>query len=360
MNCKKCKKEIPDGSVFCNWCGCKQERAVANRHRSRGEGTAYKRGSTWTGKRTCVIDGKLMSQTKGGFKTKSEAYAWATHDESARQKDTRINMKQVLDLFLERHASRVSKTTLAVYKSTSRYFKELYLIPFVELTTQDWQNCIDKVDLRRAKQIMRTLAGLLYKYAIENGITQTNYAQFIWMGNVKEAEETVPLTRGELDIVYKAAMEGDDEAALIAIDCYTGFRPTELLDMKKSSVYDGCFHGGIKTEAGKKRIVPIAPKIAELVERFYAREGEYMFRIKGITNQRQWRDKSFYETLKRLGIDNDEITPYSCRHTFATMLKDVDGIAFDKSKLMGHTTTAMTEHYQHADVESLRSIMNKL
>ena len=32
MKCKKCKNEIPDGSIFCNWCGARQirERKVKN------------------------------------------------------------------------------------------------------------------------------------------------------------------------------------------------------------------------------------------------------------------------------------------------------------------------------------------
>lgn len=359
MNCKKCKKEIPDGSVYCNWCGAKQERAVANRHRSRGEGTAYKRGSTWTGKRSAVVNGKLTSQTKGGFKTKADAYAWAVSGEEAKPRNG-LTTKQVYDLFIARHEERVGKSTIGTYKAGFNYFKPIHNKMFADLRTSDWQACIDSIDLDRTRRAMKTLAGLLYKYAIEENIVQMNYAQFIWFRKSKEPKETVPLSRDELKKIYDAAIAGDDEAALIAIDCYTGFRPTELIDMKKESVYDGCFHGGIKTDAGKKRVVPIAPKIAGLVERFYARDGEYMFRMDGIENQRQWRLKSFYKTLARCGINNDNLTPYSCRHTFATLLKDVEGVAFDKSKLMGHTTTAMTEHYQHADVESLRNIMSKL
>ena len=45
MLCKKCKKRIPDGSVFCNFCGKKQFTAKA-KHRKRAHGTGTIRKDT--------------------------------------------------------------------------------------------------------------------------------------------------------------------------------------------------------------------------------------------------------------------------------------------------------------------------
>ncbi|MFR5119429.1 MAG: zinc-ribbon domain-containing protein [Ruminococcus sp.] len=40
MLCKKCRKEIPDGSIYCNYCGKKQETTKRKtRRRARGTGT---------------------------------------------------------------------------------------------------------------------------------------------------------------------------------------------------------------------------------------------------------------------------------------------------------------------------------
>ncbi|MFR8294836.1 MAG: zinc-ribbon domain-containing protein [Ruminococcus sp.] len=39
MLCKKCRKEIPDGSIYCNYCGKKQETTKRKvRRRPRGAG----------------------------------------------------------------------------------------------------------------------------------------------------------------------------------------------------------------------------------------------------------------------------------------------------------------------------------
>ncbi len=48
MLCRKCKKEIEEGSNFCNHCGAKQEYSRSGKKRGNGEGTVYKRkDGTW-------------------------------------------------------------------------------------------------------------------------------------------------------------------------------------------------------------------------------------------------------------------------------------------------------------------------
>ena len=54
------------------------------------------------------------------------------------------------------------------------------------------------------------------------------------------------------------------------------------------------------------------------------------------------------------------LTPHSCRHTFATLLKRVEAPDKDKLELMGHTSTAMLRHYQDVNLADLRRITDAL
>jgi integrase len=55
------------------------------------------------------------------------------------------------------------------------------------------------------------------------------------------------------------------------------------------------------------------------------------------------------------------LVPYSCRHTFANLLKNVEGADKDKASLIGHTDYAFTQQrYQSAELENLLGIVNKI
>ena len=53
--------------------------------------------------------------------------------------------------------------------------------------------------------------------------------------------------------------------------------------------------------------------------------------------------------------------PYSCRHTFANLLKDAPGSDKDKAGLMGHEEyTTTKKHYQSSELDNLKVIINSL
>lgn len=51
MECIRCKRELPDGALFCPWCGKRQTGAAPppqrkRRRRPKGSGSVYKLGGT--------------------------------------------------------------------------------------------------------------------------------------------------------------------------------------------------------------------------------------------------------------------------------------------------------------------------
>ena len=79
----------------------------------------------------------------------------------------------------------------------------------------------------------------------------------------------------------------------------------------------------------------------------------------------------FYPTLEAIGIDNPMVevgggkmrhkyTPHTCRHTFATLMKRVEGSDKDKQELIGHASSEMLRYYQDVDLADLRKITDKI
>ena len=242
------------------------------------------------------------------------------------------------------------------------------------VTTDDMQKCLDDQKGRRTREVMKALAGLLYKYALARQIATHNYAQYLYVGNEKKGTHPA-FTMEQLAKIKKAAESGDVRAIYTVCLIYTGFRPGEMLALKREDYHrtseDEWFVGGGKTEAGTDRTVPISPKIKPYVHELVMRAKTYIFgkpRNGSKMDDKYFRDTMFYPLLADLEIqalpseDNPaELVPYSCRHTFANLLKNVEGANKDKASLIGHTDYAFTERrYQTAEMDNLFSIVNRI
>ena len=298
MVCTKCGFEMPETFSFCPMCGkavAKQEKK--RRRRANGEGTVYKRGSTYTAR---VIFGyetrpdgriKAIKRDVGGFKTMREAYAKIPEirAEGINKRPvhgvdySKITFEELYQKFIERHAKRVTKSTLQCYTSAHKYYADIYALPFADLNTEDWQICIDDCPHGiRTKQNMKALGTLLYKMAAELRVfgvnTETDFASLVWLPK-EDSESRQPFTLEELGKIKAGAASGIPGADWILAMCYTGFRPSEFLALKKAD-FDAehwTLRGGAKTDAGKNRLVPVHPILRPIIAKRMLTPGEYLF-----------------------------------------------------------------------------------
>lgn len=379
-NCRKCGKLLNDEWIVCPWCSTSVAIKPRNvKSRGNGQGTAYKRGKTWTAKITLRYDhykdkdGKdkerAVSKTKGGFKTKTEALQYC---EFMRKSPTKVESNetfaQIYERWLSFYESRIKDSTMACYKAAFKYYKTIQHYKIVTITSEDLQQCIDECPKGRStKDDMRTVCSLVFKYAMQNGIVEMNQAQFLFAGKEKKGKRP-PFTTEELEMIRKAVGQYS-YADYVYFLCYTGFRPNEFLSLKKSAYNEVELNGekvplligGFKTEAGTDRIVTISPKVQGILEKQMAKEGEFIFpNIEDGTmmDDERFRRKCFVPLMKKLGIEGK--VPYSCRHTFADLLKKVYGSDTDKAELIGHADASMTKYYQSADYASMKGITDAL
>lgn len=396
MNCKKCKAELQDGWICCPLCGKPaMDKPRKRRSRANGEGSVFQqRGcKTYTARVTVGFTKtdrgvKQRYAQKGGFRTRRDAmeYLPILRAEALKaEKDepqirygvdyTGITFSELYDKLIARETKRITKSTLDCYKAAYKYYSDVYHLPFRELNTEDWQLCVDDCPKGiRTKENMKALGTKLYKLAAELRVfglsTSTDFATLIWLDR-EERESRQPFTAEDLVKLKAAVQSGVAYADYVMAMCYTGFRPSEFLDLRHDA-YDpdkGTLRGGAKTDAGKNRIVPVHPLIKNFVEGRYRSGSKFLFPDpQGLQFRlNAFRAKNFYRVLALAGIqpepeegDKPRLTPYSCRHTFATLMKNAKGSPRDKAALMGHTSYEMTLHYQHEDFESLRDIVTQI
>ena len=414
MLCRKCSAEIPDASMFCNFCGAKQVLKQTRKAsgRANGSGSVYMVGKTWT---ASLVDGYSLTEEgkpkpnlfkRGGFKTKRDALNFIPVLQAAAQGKVKaderktlfdrcvalpldeavelakawsrrspladITFKELFERWEPFYEGRIAETTMVGYRAAFKHFSPIHNLPFAQLYVDEMQDCFDECKKgRRTKEVMKALAHLLYKYAVQLRLVDRDMAEFLYVGNERKGTRPA-LTAQHLSLIERylgKSMAADYTYCL----CYTGFRPNEMLSLRKEAYHPdddgGYFVGGFKTEAGTDRIVPVSPKIQPIIQRLMASDSPYIFpKPDGkLMDDGYFRDNLFYPLMANLGIQpmpSEECpavyVPYSCRHTFATLMKNVSGADKDKTALMGHTNIVMTQHYQDTDMASLRAIINSL
>lgn len=289
----------------------------------------------------------------------------------AKSRRTDYTLKEMYDLWEPTH--QASKSTINCYRSGYKIFEALWDTPLSEADIDDLQECMDDTGKgKRTKQNAKTALGLVYKYAVPRKFAEMNLAEYLVIRDRTPNESARPaFTAGQLDKIKKAAgeytIDGIPMAAYIYANCLLGFRPTAFLDLDVSSYnqVEKAFVGGIKTPTGIARTVTVSPKIQSIVNQQLEgkTEGPVFCSADGKRLSLKKYRGYFYTTLAELGIqaeDEHMLTPHSCRHTFATLMKKINAPDKDKLELIGHTSVEQLQYYQDVNYSDLRSITNLL
>ena len=373
--CRKCGAVLPDGAIFCPMCGRKQTRERSPKKRGNGQGTILELPN---GKYQTVVtlgyytdeDGKRHRRTRRQtFARKKDAVAAVPELLNAKPVEKkRVTFKQLYDRWLPTH--RAGKSTLDCYKAAIKYFSPLWHVSIADIDLDDLQECLDECPHgKRTRQNMKAVCGLVYKYGIPRKVIpeNLNLAQFLIVEGEAAARRS-SFTDAEIEAIKKACGKVP-HAEEVYILIYTGFRPSEYLSLTADS-YDSTLQtltGGAKTEAGKERIVTLSPKIAPLVAALAASGGPLIKDPSGKPwTLKGWTEDVFYPVLEAAGISNPvenkrhKYTPHTCRHTFATLMKRVEGADKDKQELIGHASAEMLRYYQDVEIADLRRITDAI
>lgn len=363
MKCRKCHRDIPDQSKYCMVCGAKQETPQRGRTRGNGQGTAIKRGNTWTAIWTTEIypdekEKKVHQKRrwKGGFKTKTAALAFAANPYEAKATPT---LRAYWMGWSQAGLLDLSRSKRVAMKIAWGKLEELASVSMDELTIDKIQNVINrKAPTYYPAKDMKTLLSHLFKRAVAEGNARTNLADFIRLPPLEE-KELQPFTEIELHKLWDAYGAGDKFIGFLLLMIYSGMMPGELfrfeahmVDWEKNEIV-GC---GLKTKKRKETPIVFPDMIAPVLRDLIAwRDGKTKY-VLGLNRDNFYTE--YHSALKRAGVR--DLPPYSCRHTTATALALGNIAPSIIQEVMRHTKFSTTQRYIHPDREAALSAVNTL
>ena len=162
---------------------------------------------------------------------------------------------------------------------------------------------------------------------------------------------------------------------IILIYIYTGMRPVELLEIESCNVHldEKYMIGGVKTEAGKNRIVPLHNAILPLVEKRLLENRKYLITNKygNQYTRAVYHNSNWNTVMQKLNLDH---APHDCRYTFAYMADKIEMNETCKKLIMGHalankagtafktggTSDVTRDTYTEKTIEDLLEAVNML
>lgn len=310
---------------------------------------------------------KQLYQIIGYFEKKEDAIdALAKH--RFEPLAPKAHIKTLKDIFKEWSESAykdISRQMIDNYNAGWNYIKRFEKIHFINLRASHFQSAIDEAkESGKSKSTchkIKVLTSQLYKHAMANDICKKDYSKYVKIGKF-EKEEMDAFNDIEISSIEKA-VDTIEWADTIMILIYTGLRISEMLLLTPFSVdvKKWLLTGGLKTDAGKDRIIPIHHKIRPIIKKWYDKKGDRLIcNEDGKTiGSRKYREEYYRPALEKIGVR--VLNPHACRHTCATLLANAGADTLAIQKILGHANYSTTaDMYTHTNIKELQKAIGMI
>lgn len=271
-----------------------------------------------------------------------------------------ITFAEVYKKWSKEHFKRVSDSSIERYGNAYRkYCKSLYKMRFKDIRLTHLQGVIDDCGMNHpTRASIKTLFNVLFKFAMKNDIIEKDYAQYVDVGKREGISNRRPFTQEEIDKLFKHVND-IDYTDTILIMIYTGLRIGELLDIKIENVHldKRYMVGGMKTEAGKNRVIPINKKIEPFIKKYYEENKDKTYLITNAFGRQMqysnYRREKWDNIMEKMQFDEVH-RPHDARHSFASIMDSANANKLCIKRIMGHASPDITDKvYTHKTIEEL-------
>lgn len=324
------------------------------------------------------------------FETYNEAYAaLVAYNKNPYDLEPDILVKDLYERWSEEYFKALkgdsSKRTV---KSCWAYCSSIYKMRVKDLRARHIKGCmedgvaivkgVEKHTTPNIKGRIKSMFNLMLDYALEYELVDRNYARTFDISDsiLEDIEESrrghIAFTEEEIKKLWNN-LHTACYVDLVLIQCYSGWRPQELglIELQNVDLENCYIKGGMKTDAGTNRIVPIHPKIYSLVEHYYNEATElnskYLFNCTDTHTHRsslmmtyeKYRQR-FMKIVNRLELNPDH-RAHDPRKQFITMAKKAEVNEYAIKYIVGHQINDVTEKiYTERDLAWLKSEIEKI
>lgn len=406
IKCPECELQVSDKALSCPHCGYpfkKDARPYKSSKRKRlpngfGQISEIKGKNLRNPFRVMITVGTSSNgrplqkplKPKAYFATYNEAYAaLVEYNKNPYDLNDDITVKQLYEKwsaeYFETFKNDSSKRTIT---AAWAYCSQIYNMRVKDIRARHIKWCMEqgtavingkeKHPTPNIKDRIKSMFNLMLDYALEYELVDKNYSRTFNLSQdiideMKEMKRShIPFKEEELEILWKN-VDKIKWVNIVLIQCYSGFRPQELglIEVKNVNLDKNTIIGGMKTKAGTDRLVPIHPKIRNLIETEYNKAvelgSEYLITCTdGATHTGSIKftyDKyvsRFKKILSRLNLNPDH-RPHDGRNTFITLAKKYNMDEYAIKYIVGHAINDITEKiYTERDEQWLTEEIKKI
>lgn len=408
IQCPECELQVSDKATYCPHCGypiqpeVKQRKPRRSNNKRRRLPNGFGQISEIKGRnlrnpyRAMITVGKTATgrpickplKPESYFPTYNDAYtALVEYNKNPYDLQPAITMQELYDKWFPEYEKTVKDTQAA--KDAWLYCSSVYTMRVMDVRARHVKGCMEEgvaivkgneqTPSATMKNKIKTLFNLMLDYALEYEIVDRNYSRTFKLTDevVKEChkvkKEHIAFTDEEIKLLWQHV---DDKKGvdLLLIQCYSGWRPQELglIELEHVDLENWTFQGGMKSEAGTERIVPIHSKIQPLIEAKYKQATELGSKyLLNWTDQNRRNQKNIKLTYARyekaFGLIREELhlnpdhRPHDGRTHFVTSAKKYEVDEYAIKYMIGHKISDLTEKvYTKREFDWLRTEIEKI
>jgi integrase len=277
----------------------------------------------------------------------------------------KLTFKQLYSLWSAEYFPKMKPSSKRIYAAAFRHSADLYDLQYSTIRKLHFQRCIDACDRGVAtKGNMKLLYIQLDKYAYDQDIITKQFSKNLTVGSKTKSEKHRLVTDDEVKALWDRQGQPYVDDTLFML--YTGCRLSEMLQIRCRNVNldDNTMIGGLKTEAGTNRVIPIHDKILPIVKQHLS-GSEYLFNYQRnkTLDDPELAFVSLYTTrwkkaMKEYGFNH---LTHDCRHTFISKLDAAGANKVSIDRIVGHVSKTIGERvYTHKTVDDLHEAIRLL